>query len=188
MHPIFVFAFSIVWLALFTFMLGGVSSAPWVPTRRRERASVVDAVSVRRGAVVYDLGCGDGAMLFDLADRYPDARYIGYEIALLPWAIGLARKFAAGKRYANVSLRYGDLFGKDLADADLVFVFLLEKAYARLVEKFRSELKRDSTVVVEAWALPGAAHERIIRDGEKTLPMYQYSGAAIAASTPTPSL
>lgn len=183
MHLFSIFVLGLVWLALFTLMLGGVSSAPWVPTRRRERTSVVDAVSVRRGAVVYDLGCGDGSMLFDLADRHPDARYIGYEIALLPWAIGLVRKFAAGKRYANVSLRYGDLFGKNLADADLVFVFLMEKAYARLVEKFSRELRAEAVVIAEAWKLPGAVHDKVIRAGEQALPMYQYSGAAIIAAS-----
>jgi len=175
-------AFGVVWFVLFTLMLGGISSAPWLPTRKRERKALADAVPVKAGQKVYDLGCGDGAMLFALADREPNARYVGYEIAVLPLVIGFFRKLFRDARYRNVSLRFGDLFGADLSDADVVFVFLLEKAYPKLREKFARELRARTTVVFEAWPLRGVPHERVIRNGNNDLPTYAYTGASIAAS------
>lgn len=165
------------WVPLLTLGIGGISAAPWVPSLKRERKAVAEGVPVRAGAKVYDLGSGDGSMLFAMAERYPDARYVGYEIAIPPWLIGLARKLFGGKKYVNVSLRYGDLFGRDVSDGDFVFVYLLQKAYPRIVKKFAAEAKDDAVIVIEGWAIPGVTFDRKIAV-ERGLPMFVYSGAS----------
>lgn len=164
-------------------MLGGISSAPWVPTRRRDVVAVADAVFVPEGSVVYDLGAGDGTVLFILAERYPNASYIGYEIAFLPWMVGLFRKMIGGKKFTNVSLRFGDLFGKNIGDADIVFVFLLRKAYPKLLLKLKKELKPETKVLIEAWPLPGSTPSYAIREDSAMLPVYVYVGSAIGSRT-----
>jgi tRNA A58 N-methylase Trm61 len=140
--------------------------------------AVAEGIDLAPGSMVYDLGAGDGSMLFALAERQPNATYIGYEIALPPWIIGLVRKALGRGKRKNVSLRYGDLFGKDLSGADILFVFLLQKAYPRLAKKFAKELKDEAVVVLEAWPFPGVEHERVIRERNEDLPMFVYKGAA----------
>lgn len=152
----------------------GISAAPWVPTRSKERQSVLNRITLTPGQTVYDLGCGDGTMLFALARKFPEARYIGYDISLLPLLIGYARKYANYKKYKNVSLRFGNLFSKTYHDADVVFIFLLEKAYGKLQPLLRN-LPNEALVIFEAWRLKDLVPRDIV-ENEKTLPFYIYEG------------
>ena len=175
---IFAFAYVIVG----TLALGGLSAAPWVRTRKRLRDFIASRADLKDGAIVYDLGCGDGAVLFSLAERYPTIKAIGYEIALLQYVIGLVTKAFGGKAYRNVSIRCRDFFGPDLSDADAVFIFLLAESYPRVMKKLSKELRDDAKVVVAAWPFPGIAAERAERAAPDVLPVYFYRGAALRAA------
>lgn len=164
---------------LVAFAAGGFSAAPWVPTRRRERDVLLKEIPIEPGQVVYDLGCGDGIVLFQLAARQPNARYIGIEVAPIPLLVGLVRKVLAGAKAKNVTLRMRDLFALSYGDADVVFIFLLSDSYPKLMKKLAGKLKPDARVVVEAWPLPDIEPERTIRE-EGKLPLYIYSGRQIA--------
>ncbi|MEY4722891.1 MAG: hypothetical protein RLZZ324_404 [Candidatus Parcubacteria bacterium] len=163
----------------FTLALGASSAAPWFPTRRQERDAVVRGLPLKPGAVAYDLGCGDGGMLFALADAYPGIRAVGYKIALPPLALGWWRKRHGGAKYAGVSLRWRDFWARDFSDADAVFVFLMRPAYPRLIAKLARELRDDAVVVLECWPFDGIAHERVLGGDGVILPMYVYRGAAL---------
>lgn len=162
-------------LTLLTAAAGAFSAAPWLPTRRRERTALLGEITLIPGQVVYDLGCGTGTVLFALASREPAARYIGYEIAILPWLLGLLHKRCGGARFRNVSLRLRDFFGQTFDDANLVFVFLTAPAYPKLMKKLAGRLKPDARVVAEAWPFPGLDPERKIAV-PNGLPLYVYRG------------
>jgi len=170
--------FIVVYLIVLTLAVGAVSAAPWIPTRRRQRRRLAELLPVREGETVCDLGCGDGVVLFAFADRYPGIHAVGYEIALLPFVIGKVRRSFGGKRYRDVEINYGNFFWEDLSDADVAFVFLLEKAFPKVMAKLATDLRDDARVVVEAWPFPGVAVEREIRE-EGMLPTYVYRGKAI---------
>jgi SAM-dependent methyltransferase len=155
---------------------GGLSAAPWLPTKRRERLLLIRKITVKPNEIVYDLGCGDGSVLFDLAKKEPAARYVGYEIAILPWLLGQIRKRGCGVRMKGISLRLRDFFGQPLGDADVIFIFLLDTSYPRVMSKLRSEkLKPDARIIVEAWRLPDIEPTETIR-GKNSLPIYVYRG------------
>ena len=181
MTPVELAIFAVVYLIVGTLALGGISAAPWVRTRRRQRDFIASRLDLKEGAKVYDLGCGDGAVLFALARRHPTARAVGYEIAFLPLAIGYAMKAAGGGAYRNVSLRCRDFFGPDLSDADAVFVFLLAESYPKVVRKLAAELRDDAQIVVAAWPLPGIEAERSERGASDLLPVYFYRGSQLRA-------
>ncbi|KPJ85221.1 hypothetical protein AMJ57_03855 [Parcubacteria bacterium SG8_24] len=167
--------FVIAFLVVLTFAWGAISAAPWVPTRRREREMLLRETDFREGDKVYDLGSGDGSVLFSIACRHPGVQAVGYEVSLLPYLWSLLRRLAGGRKYRHVRLRYGDLFRGSVKDADTVFVFLLEKCYPRLVDKFRSELTDDCRVLVMAWPLPGVAPRRTVKEAG-VLRMFEYRG------------
>lgn len=173
--------FAIIYVIVGTFALGGISAAPWVPTKRRQRARLAEVVPLKDGATVYDLGCGDGSVLFDLVKRNPTIRAVGYEISVLPYLIGLIRAAAGGAAYRNVTLRYRDFFGQRTDDADVVFTFLLKDCYPRVMAKLAKELKDDALVVVEAWPFPGIAAERTVEGDRDLLPIYFYRGSQLKA-------
>lgn len=158
--------------------IAGLSAAPWLPTRKRERETVLNQISFENVRKVIDLGCGDGTVLFAVARRYPEIEAVGYDISLVPMFIGWTRKLLHRNAYRNVHLRFGNLFTAPLDEADIVFVFLLSKAYPRLIAKFKNELPKDARVAIEAWPLPDAKPAETLR-AEGTLPIYIYRAGEI---------
>ncbi|MBI1908404.1 hypothetical protein HYS28_03235 [Candidatus Uhrbacteria bacterium] len=167
----------IVLVFVLTAAYGAASAAPWLPTKPRERRNLVAQLPMRGDETVYDLGCGDGTLLFALAAAHPGITAVGYDVALLPLCIGWARKLLSPRRYRKVHLRFGDLFRANIADADLVIIFLMSKAYPKLMEKFRRELPPHARIAVEAWPLPGVPASKTI-EGDGLLPVYIYEGKA----------
>jgi len=167
----------IVILPIFiTAAIAGLSAAPWLPTKKKQRQALIDSIPFQKDAVCYDLGCGDGTVLFAISRKEPTVKTIGYDISLLPWLLGNLRKLSHPNLYKNVSIRYGNLFRAPLNDADYVFVFLLNKAYPKLISKFKQELSDETTVIVEAWPLPDI-EPYDIQKKEHLLPVYFYKGS-----------
>lgn len=178
----------ILYLIVLAFALtsayGAISAAPWVPTKAKERCNFLDQLPLKGDEKVYDLGCGTGSLLFAVAERYPGVTAIGYDVSLLPLCIGWVKKFVArvqgghkGSPYANVHLKWRNLFTADIHDADLVFIFLMPKAYAKLAAKFSQELPLQARVAVEAWPIPAKPIQETI-SGQQLLPVYIYAGTA----------
>ncbi len=169
----------ILFLILLVFVISaavaGISAAPWVPTKPSQRKRLLKNLTLSDTEIIVDLGCGDGSMLFAVSRLYPNATCIGYDISLLPLCIGWMRKLLGGKRYCNVHIRFGNLFRINLTDADVIFVFLMAKAYPRLVTMFQDTLKNTCRVVVEAWPLPDVIPSQVINE-ENMLTVYIYEG------------
>lgn len=172
-----ILAFAAIYLIVLSAAFGAVSAAPWVPTKKKQRRRLLEELDVPQGGTVYDLGCGDGTVLFDIVRKRPDVRAVGYEISLLPLTIGLFRKFFGGTAYRNVSLRFGNFFSKDVSEADILFLFLLEKSYANLVGKLSRELKDDCVVATEAWPMPRLVPVKVSAGDREVMPMYFYKGS-----------
>ncbi len=160
---------------VFSAAAAGISAAPWLPTRKRERHHLAKNLEFKKNDVVIDLGCGTGTMLFELAKHHPETILIGYDISLLPLGIGLLKKLFSPKKYRNVYLRFGNLFKQDISSATHIFIFLLAKSYPRLKEKFAKELADKTLVIIEAWPMPNMEPLRILKE-EGSLPVYIYSG------------
>lgn len=100
---------------------------------------------VKRGDVVYDLGCGDGRVVIAAAQKY-GARGVGIDID--PQRIKEAQENA---RKAGVTQRvkfiHQDLFQADIREATVVMLYLLPWVNLRLRPKLWSELKPGTRVV-----------------------------------------
>jgi len=165
---------AIIFLASFIF--AALSAAPWLPTNRRQRRRLIELISLKPGQIVYDLGCGDGAVIFSLANKYPEAKFAGFEVSLFPYLIAIFRKFLRYNKYKNVSIKYKDFFKQDIREADLIFIFLTTKCYPRLINKLSKEIKENCLVVVEAWPLPDLKPIKYIKEKGFTS-LYFYQGS-----------
>lgn len=172
MHPI---VFTIFFVIIGTMAWGSLLAAPWVPTLSAQRKLLVDNLEIDSVSTIYDLGCGSGSIIFEFADRYPDAKCIGYDVALFPLFIGLIVKLRHPIKYKNVSLRFGNFFKKHFSDADVVVAFLMQKAYPKFIATLKRELKPGAIIAIEAWPLPDIEPMQTIK-GEKLVPWYIYRG------------
>lgn len=157
----------LLFLIICTALFGAISAAPWLPTKNKDIERTIGLAGIKKGDVVYDLGCGDGRLVFAAARL--GAKAIGVEIFVLPYLFAKIKSFFV----PGAKIIFGNFFKTNISDADVVFVFLLSKSYGRLMDKFRQELKSGTRIVVSCWPIKEWQPEIIDRP-ENQLPVYLY--------------
>jgi SAM-dependent methyltransferase len=119
--------------------------ALWQPTDQVTVQRILFLAGLREGEHVVDLGCGDGRIVVAAAKSYP-VRATGVEID--PFRVLFGRLwilFAGVRRRARILRR--DMYAFDLADVDVVILFLSATANFKLQTKLKRELRRGARVV-----------------------------------------
>ena len=76
-----------------------VTGVPFVNSRKKIIDFLVKEIKIEPGKVLYDLGCGDGKVIFNLAKNNLQAKFVGYE--LNPSLIWIAKVF----RIFNINVK-----------------------------------------------------------------------------------
>lgn len=147
--------FWIVWVVAILLVLsfGAVLlvGAPYLPTLKSARAQALDLLDLSAGQTLYELGSGDGSLLLDAARRGINA--VGYEINPLLVTIAWFRCWPHRK---NIKIVWGNYWQANLAPADAIFVFLLDKFMPRLDKKIEAERGTKSMLLAtHAFKIPG---------------------------------
>ncbi|MFH1200859.1 MAG: methyltransferase domain-containing protein [bacterium] len=121
------------------------SKIPFVPVRKKVLNDIISALELSDKSVLYDLGCGDGRILFRAHKLNPKVRCVGIEIAPFPFFWAKARKFFNYSE--NVSIIHGDMFKTDISSATHIFLYLFPKIVDSLLPKFEKELRPGVRVV-----------------------------------------
>ena len=125
----------------------------WVPTPFEHIAPFFELAPVSSSDVVYDLGSGDGRLLFAALDKGA-ARAVGVELD--PNHAQTARDKAKEKGLQDkVTFLHADVMDVNLSEASLVLCYLITAASAALKPKFEAELKPGTRVVMESFPVPG---------------------------------
>lgn len=127
-----------------------LGAAPWVPTPRAAAAEMLKLAKLKKGEKVYDLGCGDGRLVFE-AGRM-GARATGLELMPVMFGIAWLRNLLAG---SPARIRFANFWRTNLADADIVVAYLLTDSMTRLQRKFERELRPGTRVVSYAFEIRG---------------------------------
>ena len=114
--------------------------------------AMLAAAGVRPGETVYDLGCGDGRIVISAARQF-GARGVGVDLNFELIQVARAAAVAAGVRHLT-TFRLADLFSVDLAEADVVALYLLPEVNARLLPQLR-QLRPGARVVSYEFRLAG---------------------------------
>ena len=132
---------ALVVAVLFGFVL--MFGAPYLPTLSPQIKTALDLVDLQPGQHLIELGCGDGKVLIDAAER--GARVTGYELnpllAFIAWA--RTRRFKN-----NVKVVWGNFWRRRLPLTDVVFVFLLPKYMPKLDKKITQEYSGSNVKLV----------------------------------------
>jgi hypothetical protein len=130
-----VWAVVLIVILLFCFVVA--FGAPYLPTLKPQIKEALDMLDLKPGQTLYELGSGDGRILVAAAER--GIRVVGYELnpllVIYSWAI--TRKYRK-----LVTVRWGNFWRVNLADADGIFVFLLHRYMAKLDKKIIQECRK----------------------------------------------
>lgn len=152
------FAVKVAYAVSVALALPVTRGALYVSTSRMRIEAFADALSMKPGQVLVDLGCGDGRVLRCIRSRF-DVTAIGYEWNLL--AFLNARLRCLGRRGITVRLR--NFWKADLTGADVVFCYLFPDVLSELSTKLDRELRPGAVVVSANFAIPGWLPEKVLR-------------------------
>jgi SAM-dependent methyltransferase len=120
-------------------------NAPYVISPGEVVGAMLKLAAVKKTDMVYDLGCGDGRIVIDAAQRY-GARGVGVDINPQRVAEARANAKKAGVEHL-VRFEQKDIFDTDVREATVVALYLLPELNLKLRPKLRKELKPGARVV-----------------------------------------
>ena len=124
----------------------------YVPTPQPVVDRMLQMAQVKKGDVVYDLGCGDGRIVVTAAKKF-GVRAYGFDID--PDRVAEAKaNVKAAKLEHLVTIEQKDIFTLDLSPASVVTLYLLPKLNVRLIPQLE-QLKPGSRVVSHDFAMEG---------------------------------
>lgn len=157
----------ILFIFLGSFAYAGILAAPWFPTWSRDIERFLKLAEIKPGQKFYDLGCGDGKLVFAAAGAGAEA--VGFEIALLPYLMALSRSFYV----KNSKILFKDFWKQNLSDADIVYIFLTPKINPKAKLKLEQELKPSTKVIAYTWPIDGWVPVKTnVATGQPTMYLY----------------
>jgi protein-L-isoaspartate O-methyltransferase len=148
--------------------------APYIPSPQAIVEKMLESAHVRPGELVYDLGSGDGRVLFTAVQEF-GARAVGVEIVpeLCERARERVRSLGLGNR---ITVIQGSVLRVDLSPADVVTMYLLTGSNERLKPALEKYLRPGARVVsnqfpVKGWKPTSVVHAR---DGSMDHTIYVY--------------
>ncbi len=154
---VFVLVYTLVWVILVIIFVSifwtQFRGAVWVPTPLPTVRKMLEMADVRPDEVVYDLGSGDARVIVTAARQF-GAKAVGIEIDPLRY-LWTQIAISVFRLRGQVKVIWGDFFGQDLRQADVVTVYLQQITNLRLMNKLKSELRPGTRIVSHAFTFPG---------------------------------
>lgn len=124
------------------------TSGPFVPSSRKRHRTMIKLADLKGDEIVYDLGCGDGRLVFNAARQAKKA--IGYELSIPLYLFGNILRLFNPK---NASIRYGNIWKQNYEDADVIFCYLLPVAMKQFYKQVWPNLKPGTRVISNAFQI-----------------------------------
>jgi SAM-dependent methyltransferase len=159
-------------LAVFAAMLAGVAASrpaaaedtkkpeievPFVPTNEKVVGAMLKTAGVKKGDVVYDLGCGDGRIVITAVGQFGAKKGLGIDFnperlkdCQKSMEKAIADKKLTKDQAKEITFKQGDvlkLTPEDFKDVDVVTLYLLPEVNRRLKPVLQKGLKPGARVV-----------------------------------------
>src|SRR6266699_953300 len=122
---------------------------PYVPTQEDVVAEMLKTGGVKKGDILYDLGCGDGRIVITAAKEF-GIRGVGIDIDPVRIKEARANAEKAGVT-GQVKFIEQDLFDAKIGEATVVTLYLLPQINLKLRPKLFRELKPGTRIVSHAF-------------------------------------
>jgi SAM-dependent methyltransferase len=132
----------------------------YVPTPQAVVDKMLEMAGVKKGDVIYDLGCGDGRIVVTAAKKY-GVKAVGFDINPQRVQESLAN-VRSNKVEHLVTIKEADIFTLDLREASVVTLYLLPDLNVKLMPQL-SKLKPGSRIVSHDFNMRGAKPVQVHR-------------------------
>lgn len=128
------------------------SLAPHVPTSEEVVRKMLELAELKSGEKLYDLGSGDGRIIIMAAKDF-GAKTVGIELRadLVQFTRKKIEEFGLTEK---VRVIHGDLMQADIADADVVTLYLTTSANEKITPKLEKELRAGARVISFCFRVP----------------------------------
>lgn len=122
-------------------------AAPYVTTSKNTMRAMLGLAKIRPGERVYDLGCGDGRLVFAAAKQ--GAIATGYEMSVPAYLLAKIRSWM----HPRSTIRYGNLWKQDYRNTDVIFCYFLKDTMQDFEARIWPILKPGCRVVSHAFRM-----------------------------------
>lgn len=127
-----------------------------MPTTNNDIPYLVSALPIKGSDVVYDLGSGNGCVVFGI-ERACGARVAGGEMILILHLLSRLKRWWYGSK---AEFFLGDFYRVSVKDATVIYVYLLPKLLPALFEKVQTECQPGTIIVSRDFYAEGRTPER----------------------------
>ena len=130
------------------------SLAPYVPTPLSIVREMLTLAGAGPGDVVYDLGCGDGRVLFTAVEEFKVSRAAGYDLDQ-EMVEALEKRIRDAGMVGRITAIHANFMEADLAPATIVTLYLTTSGNAKLKPKLEADLKPGARVISHDFPIHG---------------------------------
>jgi hypothetical protein len=145
----------------------------WAGTPVESMREMLNRAQVGSDDVVYDLGSGDGRILFAAIEEFGARQAVGYEIRGDLCSIAV-KKIREAQLEERIRIINGDLFDADLSDASVITLYLGSEMNDILRSKLEQCARTDTRIVsylfpISGWQAEGESDMHVLSIAEGRL-------------------
>ena len=145
--------------------------APFVPTHREIVTKMLELAQVRSNDVVFDLGCGDGRILFTAVNDFGAKRVVGYELRK-DLHEKLLQEIENQHLDGRITVFNDDLLNANISEASVITLYLTTTGNKRLQPKILEEAKPGTRIVSHSFDFTGWSYTKKEKIDWHTLYLY----------------
>lgn len=132
----------------------------FIPTPQEVVDKMLELAEVKKGDLVYDLGCGDGRIPITAAKKY-GCRAVGYDLD--PERVEESRENVEKSQLGHlIRIEQKDIFTLDLSEADVITLYLLPSLNVRLIPQLE-KLRPGSRIVSHDFDMEGVKPDKVVK-------------------------
>ena len=166
-----------LWGIFMVFMLVK-TGVPFIPTSDKIIETMLNSVKFRGNLTIYELGCGNGKMMFAIKKKCDElslenVNIKGYELILpLVWWIKFKQKFQS-QTTNKITVFSRDFYKQDLGDADIIFCYLFPHLMRKIFREIWPNLKKGTVLVSHAFQIEELPAKKVLKAAGTTIYVYE---------------